>query len=333
MFRPCGYKLAPSTLQAVIDRIDAGLNDTQIHAQTGVSRGCTARKRRNIQQWGHPYAPPCVTRGRPATLSNAQRRELTEYLHSKPQAYLEEIKDWLLEDFNISLSISSISRELKKMRWSRKVATKRAAEQSDALRRVFQARVQTHYTADQIIAIDESACNERTGDRKYGWGPIGHSVELVYSIKRSERWSLLPAMSVRGYLAHRVYQGGITAAVMEDFLRRDVLPLCTPGYHVLVMDNASIHRSPEIVQACKEFGVALEYLPPYSPDYNPIERSFKVLKSWIKRYSQQQEEWQDFRFFLEVAVVNSCYNIDCSRWFTHCGYLAAANLICEDLEG
>ena len=50
-------------------------------------------------------------------------------------------------------------------------------------------------------------------------------------------------------------------------------------------------------------------------------------------YSQQQEEWQDFRFFLEVAVVNSCYNIDCSRWFTHCGYPAAANLICEDLEG
>jgi hypothetical protein len=73
------------------------------------------------------------------------------------------------------------------MRWSRKVATKQAAEQSDALRRVFQARVQTYYTADQIIAIDESACNKRTGDRKYSWGPIGHSVELVYSIKRSER--------------------------------------------------------------------------------------------------------------------------------------------------
>jgi putative transposase len=48
---------------------------------------------------------------------------------------------------------------------------------------------------------------------------------------------------------------------------------------VLVMDNASIHRLLEIVQACKEFSVALEYLPPYLPDYNPIERSFKVLKS------------------------------------------------------
>jgi ribonuclease PH len=61
-----------------------------------------------------------------------------------------------------------VYRELKKMEWSRKVATKRASEQSDALRRVFRARVQLKYTAEQIIAINKSACNERTGDRKYG---------------------------------------------------------------------------------------------------------------------------------------------------------------------
>lgn len=54
------------------------------------------------------------------------------------------------------------------MRWSRKIATKKAAEQSDALRRVFQARIQANYTAAQVVALDESACNERTGNRKYG---------------------------------------------------------------------------------------------------------------------------------------------------------------------
>jgi uncharacterized membrane protein len=73
------------------------------------------------------------------------------------------------------VSISVIYRELQSMEWSRKVATKKAAEQSDALRRVFQARVQLNYTVEQVIAIDESACNERTGDRKYGWSPIGQS--------------------------------------------------------------------------------------------------------------------------------------------------------------
>ena len=53
------------------------------------------------------------------------------------------------------------------MKWSRKIATRKAAEQSDALRRVFRARIQLNYTAEQIVAINESACNKRTGDRKY----------------------------------------------------------------------------------------------------------------------------------------------------------------------
>lgn len=139
-------------------------------------------------------------------------------------------------------------------------------------------------------------------------------------MKRSERWSLLPAMTVDGYLTHRMFQGAITAEFMVEFLQQDVLPRCTPGYHVLLMDNASIHRSPAIVQLCRDFGVQLEYLPPYSPDYNPIERSFKMLKSWIKKHSQEQGEWLDFRFFLELAVLNSCYNIDCRSWYKRCGY-------------
>jgi transposase len=242
------------------------------------------------------------------------------YLEGRPQAYLEEIRDWFIDEFDMPVSTSVIHRELQSMEWSRKVATKKAAEQSDALRRVFQARVQLNYTVEQVVAIDESACNERTGDRKYGWSPIGQSVELEYSMKRSERWSLLPAMTVDGYFAHRIFQGAITAAIMEDFLEFDVLPYCTPGYHVLLMDNASIHRSTTIVQLCRVFGVQLEYLPPYSPDYNPIERSFKVLKSWIKRNAQQQDDWQNFQYFLEYAVQCSCYKINCREWYRKCGY-------------
>ncbi|KAF1937137.1 hypothetical protein EJ02DRAFT_300971, partial [Clathrospora elynae] len=64
----------------------------------------------------------------------------------------------------------------------------------------------------------------------------------------------------------------------------------------------------------------LEYLPPYSPDYNPIERSFKVLKSWIKRHSDRQDEWEDFCFFLELAILKSCYVVDCTAWYRKCGY-------------
>jgi transposase len=70
--------------------------------------------------------------GRPSTLRDIHRRRLREYLSGRPQAYLEEIRDWLLEEFNIEVSVSLVFCELKKMQWSCKVAMKKAAEQSDA---------------------------------------------------------------------------------------------------------------------------------------------------------------------------------------------------------
>ena len=314
MSRPVDYngrKLAPSTLCAVIDRIKAGVLDKAIHRQTGVVERSTRKYRRNLEAWGQPHAPKCVNLGRPSTLQDIHRQRLREFLNGRPQAYLEEVRDWILDEFDIAVSTSLVYRELRRMKWSRKIATKRAVEQSDALRRVFRARVQLNYTAEQIVAIDESACNERTGDRKYGWSPVGCSVELEYSMKRSERWSLLPAMTVDGYLVHHIFQGAITAEIMEEFLKQKVLPLLQPGYHVLLIDNASIHRSPTIVQLCKDFGIQLEYLPPYSPNFNPIKKSFKVLKSWMKKYSDEQQQWEHFNNYIELAVHRSCYNIDC----------------------
>lgn len=78
-------------------------------------------------------------------------------------------------------------------------------------------------------------------------------------------------MTVDGYLAHRIFQGAVTAELMEGFVREDVLPHLVTGYYVLLVDNASIHRSPTVVQLCRDFGVQLEHLPPYSPNYSPIE--------------------------------------------------------------
>jgi transposase len=106
--------------------------------------------------------------GRPSTLLDIHRQRLLEFLNGRPHAYLEEVRDWILDEFDIPVSISLVYREMRRMKWSRKIATRKAVEQSNALRRVFRARIQLNYTAEQIVAIDESACNKRTGDQKYG---------------------------------------------------------------------------------------------------------------------------------------------------------------------
>jgi transposase len=236
---------------------------------------------------------------------------------------LEEMKDFLYDEFDIEISVSGIWRELYRMRYSRKIASKRAKEQSEPLRRIYLARIAQHYTADQIVALDESACNERTGDRKYGWSPINSSVELVYSFKRSERWSILPAMTIHGYMSYTVFQGAITSELMEEFLEYQVLPFCNPHpapNSVIVLDNASIHRSARVRQLCEAAGVRLEYLLLYSPDYNPIEKSFKQLKGWIKRHADEAEIFSEFRSFLHYGIQQVCCDIDCRASFRKCGY-------------
>jgi DDE superfamily endonuclease len=83
-----------------------------------------------------------------------------------------------------------------------------------------------------------------------------------------------------------------------------------PGLHsVLVMDNASIYHTPELRQMCKEAGVVLLYLPPYLPNFNPIETSFSALKAWMRRNRELANAFGNyFEGFLRLAVQQ--YNIE-----------------------
>jgi len=102
------------------------------------------------------------------------------------------------------------------------------------------------WNADQLIFIDELATNERTSNRKYGWAPVGVTPHEARPFKRSERWSLLPAYTIDGFITWDIRHGSYTAEAFEEFIENKVLPLCNPyplPRSVLVMDNAPIHQS------------------------------------------------------------------------------------------
>ena len=95
--------------------------------------------------------------------------------------------------------------------------------------------------------VDESAANERTMDRKFGWAPLGLPACNIRPAKRSERWSILPAYSLDGYITYDIMHGSFNAELFHAFIENKVLPLCSPypsPKSVLIMDNTSIHRSP-----------------------------------------------------------------------------------------
>ncbi|TMC15097.1 MAG: hypothetical protein E6J34_22940 [Chloroflexi bacterium] len=122
--------------------------------------------------------------------------------------------------------------------------------------------------AHQLIFIDESAANERTSHRKYGWAPRGETPILYESIKRSERWSILPAYGCGGMLNWDIIQGSFTTELFVQFIENKVLPMCTPypgSRSIIVLDNAPIHKDkvcnlpPPSLHPLRSYIYALDY--------------------------------------------------------------------------
>ena len=95
------------------------------------------------------------------------------------------MQDFLFDEFEIQASITTIRCILEAAQWSRKTVSKRAAQQSTPLCTAWQGR-QKQWLADQLVFLDESAANERTGDRKRGWSPRGIDCEVSIPYKRSK---------------------------------------------------------------------------------------------------------------------------------------------------
>jgi len=292
-----------------------------------VSKQTVARIRSYLRAFNQAYPPLFNLRGRPRVLTPAQESFIVDYLHDRPSAYLSEVQ-WVLQDeFEVIVELHTLSRAIRRQGWTRKTLKRHAAERSEHLRTRWLGRM-AEWSPEQVVFVDESVSNERTGWRKYGWSPRGVAPIEIASIKRSQRWSILPAYSIEGWIEGTLcIQGSITAEIFNDWLRDTVLPYCRrrrlSGYppQVLIMDNASIHRSSTVRQLCRRAGVELAYLPPYSPDFNPIEISFFILKAWIRNNIQLAPSFSDFGQFLEYAIEFSNAGQYAKEHFNHCGYI------------
>jgi transposase len=185
--------------------------------------------------------------------------------------------------------------------WSRRIGRHIARERNQQLRALWKTKI-AFWPVEKVVCVDESGVNEKTGWRKYGWSPERMPCDNVGSCKRSERCSILPAMSVNGYFNNvLVKQGAITG---EDFLHwiwTYVLPQMELRM-ILVMDNASIHHDERLLELAAAHHVSVEYLPSYPPDFNPIERSFCEHKAFIKRHQGVIEAYNNFEEFILWAL-------------------------------
>jgi transposase len=132
--------------------------------------------------------------------------------------------------------------------------------------------------------VDECGLNEAI-HREYARAPIGEKVVTDVSGKRSKRTSIIAGLNQQEIIAPFYFSGYCNTELIVTWVKKVLLP-CLKSGMILIWDNASFHQSGKIKELIESVGCKLLFLPPYSPDLNPIEHYWATLKAYIRRLKQ-----------------------------------------------
>ena len=139
-------------------------------------------------------------------------------------------------------------------------------------RNAFVARMEEYEEQEkQIVYLDESGFAQDM-PRQYGYSPIGSRCYGSHDWHSKGRINVIGAIVNMTFVTLGMFSSSINSDVFYAWLTQDLLPKLTTGA-VIVMDNATFHKRSDMLKAITEHGCIAEYLPPYSPDLNPIEKS------------------------------------------------------------
>ena len=156
------------------------------------------------------------------------------------------------------------------------------------------------YKADMLLFIDESGTDRiRHSLRKFGYSLVGKPALSTYLLLRGKRYSVIAALSLHGIVDTYITSGTVSAADFQDFIDKSLLRHGLNPNSVVMLDNASIHHVHWIVKTIESVGVLIHFLPPYSPDLNPLEETFAKVKAYLKTneaaiQASTHEQLQDF---------------------------------------
>lgn len=150
--------------------------------------------------------------------------------------------------------------------------------------------------------------------RAYGRGKVGQRVIDYAPHGHWNTTTLVAGMSRKAALAPMVLDGPMDTIAFESYVKWMLLPEIPEG-SIVVMDNLSAHKSPRIAQLLREAGSELRYLPPYSPDFNPIEQMWSKVKSHLRKVKARTEE----SLFQAIGeAISKVTSNDTEGFFLHC---------------
>ena len=155
-------------------------------------------------------------------------------------------------------------------------------------------------------------------ERTHARGAKGKRVVCKSPQAHWKTLSTIAALTVNGMLGHATFEGATDTDMFLEFVRTGLLPNLKRG-QIVVLDNLSVHTSPGVATMIESAGAKVMYLPPYSPDFNPIEMAISKIKAYVRKLAKRTVEE------VTAAIDDAMKTIgkkDAKGFFGHCGYLA-----------
>ena len=219
----------------------------------------------------------------------------------------------------MEVSLSTLCKFLSKSGFTHKRLRTVALHQDKALREQFSSEVSV-YDTDMFVFVDEAGSDQRNKLRRYGYSIRGIPVKTQKFLVRGERISAIACMSSAGLMDVKTLHGTANGEVFYSFVQTHLLPHLMPyngtnPHSVVVLDNCSIHHVAEVVKSINDVGAHVLFLPPYSPDLNPIEELFSKVITTLKS-AEDIVHTSDLETLLLYSFT-SVTEEDCMGWINH----------------
>ena len=167
----------------------------------------------------------------------------------------------------------------------------------------------------RLVFIDETWASTNMA-RRYGRCRRGQRLRSAVPHGHWKTTTFIAGLRLTGIVAPMVLDGPINGRSFQTYVDRVLVPDLRPG-DIVIMDNLGSHKGPGVQAAIEAAGATVRYLPPYSPDFNPIEKAFSKLKAHLRKAA---ERTRDALWDRISTLINQVTPTECANFFTAAGY-------------
>jgi transposase len=303
--------------EKVVKAIEDGMSRRQAAARFDIGPATAVRWAKRIETTGE-VAPLKMGGDRRSQRIEAHADFILAHIEKKPDMTIMELREKIKERHGVGFGYGTVWRFLARHRITRKKKTGHASEQErEDVAAAREAWFEGQLDLDplKLVFIDETAISTNMA-RRFGWAPQGQRCRASVPFGHWRTKTLIAALRFDRVDAPMTIDGALDGASFLAYVEQVLAPTLSAG-EVVVMDNVAIHKVAGVREAIAAKGANVLYLPPYSPDFNPIEKSFSKIKSILERIAARTVD------ALQAAVGEALRSFtpqECMNYFAASGY-------------